>query len=105
MVHNPILITEALKELDADPPARPLTFLVGHTHHAKLTRTRGATVINAGTVGAGGTGNLLENSKLGIARLAFEKQPFRPLAVDMVSIDPRTGSATARRERLDEPRD
>ena len=103
MVHNPALIRTALTALDADPPARPLTILVGHTHEAELTRRPGATVINAGTVGAGGTGNLLEREKIGIARLSYETQPsFEALAVDMVTIDPRSGSATARRERLDE---
>jgi predicted phosphodiesterase len=102
MVHNPALITTALQELDANPPPTPLTILVGHTHKAQLTRTPGATVINAGTVGAGGTGNLLEREKIGIARLSYEEKPFQALAVDMVTIDPRSGSATARRERLDE---
>ena len=103
MVHNPALLPDALDELDADPPALPLTILTGHTHHAELTRRPGATVINAGTVGAGGTGNLLEREKIGIARLAYETKPrFEALAVDMVTIDPRSGSATARRERLDE---
>jgi predicted phosphodiesterase len=105
MVHNPALITTALQELDANPPPTPLTILVGHTHKAELTRTAGATVINAGTVGAGGTGNLLEHEKIGIARLSYEEKPFQPLAVDMVTIDPRSGSATARRERLDEAPD
>ena len=105
MVHNPALITTALEELDANPPPQPLTILVGHTHKAQLTRTAGATVINAGTVGAGGTGNLLEREKIGIARLSYEEKPFEPLAVDMVTIDPRSGSATARRERLDEAPD
>ena len=28
---------------------------------------------------------------------------FQPLAADLVEIDPGTGAATARRERLDEP--
>jgi predicted phosphodiesterase len=79
-----------------------LTILTGHTHHAELTRRPGATVINAGTVGAGGTGSLLKNSKIGIARLSYDEKPFEALAVDMVTIDPRSGSATARRERLDE---
>ena len=63
-------------------------------------------MINAGTVGAGGTGNLLEREKIGIARLSYEAKPsFEPLAVDMVTIDPRSGSATARRERLTGPPD
>ena len=54
---------------------------------------------------AGGTGNLTEPTKMGIARLIFTTAPnFQPLAADLVEIDPGSGSATARRERLDEPR-
>jgi predicted phosphodiesterase len=104
MVHNPALLPDALDELDAEGRAKPLLILVGHTHHAELTRRPGATVINAGTVGAGGTGNLVKaNNDIGIARLSYESKPgFQALAADMVTIDPRSGSATARRERLDE---
>ena len=40
---------------------------------------------------------------IGIARMVYGTAPFRPLAVDLVSIDPGSGSATARRQRLDEP--
>jgi Icc-related predicted phosphoesterase len=104
MVHNPALLPDAVKELDEENRAHPLLFLVGHTHHQALTRTTGATIINAGTVGAGGTGNLTDNSKVGIGRITYELQPrFQPLAVDLIEIDPGTGNATARRERLDEP--
>ncbi len=104
MVHNPALLPDALEELDETPRAEPLLFLVGHTHHNALTRRPGSTVLNAGTVGAGGTTNLLEREKIGIARLAYEVEPtFHALAADLVEIDPRSGSATARRERLDEP--
>jgi predicted phosphodiesterase len=106
MVHNPALLPDALEELKQDPPEQPLVFLVGHTHHSALTRYPYATVINAGTVGAGGTGNLQKNLKVGIARVTYEIEPrFTPLAVDQVDIDPRSGNATARRERLDEPLD
>ena len=104
MVHNPALLPDALKELDEQPRAEPLLFFVGHTHHNSLTRRPGSTVLNAGTVGAGGTGNLVEHEKLGIARLAYETRPrFTALAADLIEIDPRSGNATARRERLDEP--
>src|SRR5829696_2006181 len=104
MVHNPALLPNALDELDAEQRPRPLLFFVGHTHHSELTRRPGATIVNAGTVGAGGTGNLLENSKVGIARVTYETQPsFTPLAADLIEIDPGSGNATARRERLDEP--
>jgi hypothetical protein len=103
MVHNPALLPDALRELDEENRAKPLLFLVGHTHHQELTRSAGATIINAGTVGAGGTGNLKEKSKVGIARITYETTPsFAPLAVDLVEIDPGSGNATARRERLDE---
>jgi predicted phosphodiesterase len=106
MVHNPALLPDALKELELDPPAQPLLFLVGHTHHSAITRYPYATIVNAGTVGAGGTGNLQKNLKVGIARVTYEIEPrFTPLAVDQVDIDPRSGNATARRERLDEPLD
>ena len=62
----------------------------------------GVTVVNGGSVGAGGTGNLTEPTDYGIARLIYTTKPaFQPLAADLVSIDPGSGSATARRERLD----
>lgn len=102
MVHEPALIAPALQVLRDDPPQRPLVFLVGHTHKAELSRQPGVTVINGGSVGAGGTGNLTESTSLGIARFVFTLKPaFRPLAADLVSIDPGTGSSSARRTRLD----
>jgi predicted phosphodiesterase len=104
MVHEPALITPALEILKDAPPSRPLVFIVGHTHSASIDRYPGVTVINGGSVGAGGTGNLTEVTKMGLARLIFTSEPaFQPLAADQVEIDPGSGSATARRERLDEP--
>jgi len=60
-------------------------------------------VINGGTVGAGGTGNLDENAKIGAARMIYAPVAggVAPLAADLVEIDPGSGSATARRYRLD----
>ena len=82
----------------------PIVFVVGHTHHADLETQPGVTVINGGSVGAGGTGNLADApTNVGIARLAYSIDPrFTPLAADLVSIDPGDGSATAQRVRLDE---
>jgi hypothetical protein len=77
-------------------------FLTGHTHAPSITHSAGVTVLNGGSVGAGGTGNLAEPTDIGIARLTYTGDPdFQPLAADLVEIDPGTGSATARRERLD----
>jgi len=104
MVHEPALIQPAIEILKDDPPTRPLVFIVGHTHKASIERYPGVTIINGGSVGAGGTGNLTELVHMGIARLIFTSEPdFQPLAADLVEIDPGDGSATARRERLDEP--
>jgi predicted phosphodiesterase len=102
MVHEPALIEHALAALKDEPPARPLVILTGHTHSAYVERLAGVTVINGGSVGAGGTGNLAEPTDIGIANFIFTTEPrFQPLAADLVEIDPGSGSATARRERLD----
>ncbi|MDX8153545.1 metallophosphoesterase [Patulibacter brassicae] len=108
MVHEPAMLGIALRELEADPPRRPLVFVVGHTHAAELDRPGDrVTVLNGGSVGAGGTGNLAgDPTAVGIARLLYDagrRERFRPLAADLVSVDPGTGSSTARRERLDVP--
>jgi hypothetical protein len=102
MVHEPALIAPALDILRDGPPSRPVVFVVGHTHVAAIEHQPGFDVVNGGSVGAGGTGNLTEHNAIGIARLIYTTSPgFQPLAADLVSIDPGTGSATARRERLD----
>lgn len=105
MVHEPKLIEPALAVLRDDPPSHPLLFVTGHTHRATLDTQPGVTIVNGGSIGAGGTGNLAEEetTDVGIARLVYSAKPsFRPLAADLVSIDPASGSATARRQRLDE---
>ena len=103
MVHQPALIEPALASLrDQPPPVRPIVFVTGHTHSPSIEHDPGITVVNGGSVGAGGTGNLAEPTDLGIARLIYADDPsFQPLAADLVAIDPGDGSATARRERLD----
>ena len=102
MVHEPALIEPALAILQDDPPDSPLVFIVGHTHEASLDRYAGVTVINGGSVGAGGTGNLTETTDYALARLIYTGDPnFQPLAADLITIDPGDGSSTASRERLE----
>ncbi len=104
MVHEPTLIAPALDSLRASPPAEPLVFATGHTHKPDLTRFANVTVLNGGSVGGGGTGNLGEGTQIGLGVLTYGRgRPFAPLAADLVGIDPGTGSSTARRERLDKP--
>ena len=105
MVHEPGLIAQTLEELKEDPPARPLVFVVGHTHATDLDLQPNVSVINGGSIGGGGTGNLADGATdVGLARMTYTVDGgFAPLAADLVAIDPGTGAATARRERLDEP--
>ena len=104
MVHEPALIVAALAELKQSPPPTPLVFVVGHTHQTALSRQPNVTVINGGSIGGGGTGNLADKSTdIGLARFSYDTAGgFHPLAADLVGIDPGTGAATARRERLDD---
>jgi predicted phosphodiesterase len=103
MVHEPALAAKGIEALRRDPPSHPIVFLVGHTHRADIRIDRDLTVLNGGTVGAGGTGNLDEGAKIGVARLTYATGGFAPLAADLVEIDPGNGSATAKRFRLDKP--
>ena len=106
MVHDVRQAAVALAELEQAPPLAPLVFVTGHTHRASLTRRGNVTIVDGGSIGGGGTGNLAEEeTPVALAELAYETEPFRPLAVDLVEIDPGRGSATARREPLDEPAD
>ena len=102
VVHEQTLAAQALQRLAAEPPSHPLVFLVGHTHEQDLRTGDNVVVLNAGTAGGGGTGNLAEHQPIGVAVLLYAAKPrFDPLAADLVEIDPGSGDATARRSRLD----
>jgi calcineurin-like phosphoesterase family protein len=102
MVHEPALAAQAIADLRAHPPPHPLVMAVGHTHVPSVDRYRNLTVVNGGTIGAGGPTNLGDNSNLSLARVVYAVEPrFAPLAADIVQIDPADGSATAERRRLD----
>ncbi len=105
MAHAPALIETALDELRADPPDEPLTFVVGHTHAPRAEQVvRNVVVVNGGTVGGGGTGNLTEGQPLGLAVLTYQHDPsFAPVAADLVEVDPGDGSARAERVPLRGP--
>lgn len=100
MVHSPALTALAARALRDDPPSNEIAFVVGHTHRAAVERAENLRRVNGGTAGGGGTGNLDERQPVGLAVLTYEARPFRPLAVDLVEIDPGSGSARAERRRL-----
>jgi hypothetical protein len=105
LVHQPGLAAQALAELEAHPPPSPLVLVVGHTHRAGVERRGPVTVVNGGTAGGGGATNVEDGAPIGVAALTYRaERGFAPLAADLVEIDPGDGSATARRERLDDAR-
>ena len=77
MVHEPALAAKAIDDLRRDPPSHPIVMLVGHTHRADIQIDRGLTVLNGGTIGAGGTGNLDEKAKIGVARMIYATRRLR----------------------------
>ncbi len=103
MVHAPALAQVALRALRDDPPQAPLLLVEGHTHKGSLERLGPVTVLNPGSVGGGGTGNLAEaGGDVGLARVTYSARPaFAPRAADLVQIDPGDGNAQAHRFRLE----
>jgi Calcineurin-like phosphoesterase superfamily domain len=102
MVHAPGLAEDGLNQLRASPPPHPLLVLTGHTHEQALSTSKNLAVVNGGTVGGGGTGNLDEDKPIGLAVVTYRTRGrFVPLAADLVEIDPGNGSAKAERQRLD----
>lgn len=99
MVHSPGLARDAVEMLRADPPEAPIAIVTGHTHRQALQTSENLVELNGGTVGGG---NLDADQPFGVAVLTYRAgSPFRPVAADLVQIDPRTGSARAQRTRLD----
>jgi predicted phosphodiesterase len=103
MVHEPALAQEAVEALREHQPDAPLLILEGHTHRSGIVRAGTLTILNAGSVGGGGTGNLSElGGEIGLARVTYAGSPaFAPAAADLVEIDPEDGEARAERMRLD----
>jgi predicted phosphodiesterase len=101
LVHEPALAAPALSTWRTQHPGMPLLVAVGHTHEQAVQAADGVVEVNGGTLGAGGTGNLDEGQDVGLAVATVRRDPFAPLAVDLVQIDPGDGSATARRIRVD----
>jgi predicted phosphodiesterase len=102
MVHAPAMAKAAIDAMRADPPKHPLVLAVGHTHRPAVEEVApNVTLLNGGTAGAGGTGNLAEGQRIGLAVLTYQRDPtFAPVAADLVEIDPGDGSARAERHAL-----
>jgi len=103
LVHEPQLAAPSLAAWRARHPDDPLLVAAGHTHAQAVVAKGSVVLVNGGTIGAGGTGNLHQDQDIGLAVVTVQRDPFRALAADLVQIDPGDGSSTARRERLPAP--
>jgi predicted phosphodiesterase len=105
LVHEPALAQLAVEVLRNTPPVKPLVILEGHTHKAAIEHEGKLTILNGGSVGGGGTGNLTElGGNIGLIRLTYSHlSAFAPAAADLIEIDPEDGEARAERVRLDAP--
>jgi predicted phosphodiesterase len=105
MVHEPAMAQLAVDVLRNTPPSKPLVILEGHTHKAAIEHKGNLTILNGGSVGGGGTGNLTElGGDIGLIRMTYSRLPsFHPAAADLIEIAPGDGEARAQRVRLDTP--
>jgi predicted phosphodiesterase len=101
VVHEPALAAPAIDGLRKRHLGRALLFVEGHTHRQAVETRDGVSIVNGGTAGGGGTGNLLEHQPVGLAIVSYRRGPFAPIAVDLAELAPGTGGGTARRVRLD----
>ena len=74
--------------------APPLAILTGHTHAQRVDLIGPVTVVDSGSVGAGGPFGAGKDD-IGLAVLHFSEDPGALRSADLASIDPRDGSAQA----------
>ncbi|MCW2950174.1 MAG: hypothetical protein JWN41_1187, partial [Thermoleophilia bacterium] len=94
LVHQHGFALRLARELVRRHNTRPLTLLVGHDHVPKVERVGRAILVDGGTLGAGGP------FAIGSQSASFAKLNFRGntlVSVDIVSVDPLTGDASAKR--------
>lgn len=90
----------ALRIRKSESGRRPLAILVGHTHYQRIDTKGGISIVDDGSIGAGGM--LSFSYKAGLARLRLQKGELS--SVDLISLDLKKGSARARRVLLSSPR-
>ena len=73
---------------------QPLTIVTGHDHRQHVDQFGAITVVDGGSVGAGGVFGVGEASA-GLARLQFPTDTPHLRAVDLIAIEPVSGAASA----------
>ncbi len=102
LVHQSGLAKHLAATLAEDGYAQPLTIVTGHNHIQQIDRYPGGniTVVNAGTLGAGGPLRVGQESA-GLGQLHFGETDPELQSVDLIRIEPLSGQAQAERVVLD----
>ena len=89
-------LAQALGRALAGEEGIPVLILTGHDHKQHIDIYGGSTVVDAGTVGAGGIFGA-GRERIGVAQLHFIERSAQLRAVDLVRFEPISGSARADR--------
>ena len=100
LVHQNGLAQHLAAVLDEGGYARPLTIVTGHNHYQRIDRAGEITIINAGTLGAGGFLRLGQES-VGLGQMYLAGEPPEVQSVDLIEVEPVSGAAQADRVVLD----
>jgi predicted phosphodiesterase len=100
LVHQNGLAQHLAATIAERPGHEPVTILTGHDHKQHVDRHGDIVVIDAGSVGAGGVLGIGDED-VGVADLHFEAAAPAVAAVDLVQVDPFSGSAQAQRVIVD----
>jgi predicted phosphodiesterase len=101
LVHRHGLAHALLAELDAEG-GEPVLVLTGHDHRQHVESEGAHVIVDGGTVGAGGAFGVAEDPS-GFALVHLDADE-RARAVDLVEVEPASGSASAHRVVLTLPR-
>ena len=99
LVHD-FRVAAALRVHVASESGPPLMILTGHDHRQHVDRTGDVVEVDGGTLGAGGV-FAVGHAPAGFAQVHLTADGW-PAAVDLISADPISGDASARRIAIDE---
>ena len=100
MIHQNQLAQSLAGSLHGDAYDRPLTIVTGHDHRQHVDRYGSITVVDAGTVGAGGIFDA-GVAFAGLAGLHFDRNRPALRSVDLIAVEPFSGRGQGSRVVID----
>ena len=100
LVHQNALAQHLASELAGAGYERPLAIVTGHNHYPHVDRHGPITVVNAGTLGAGGILRVGQEPA-GLGLMHLQRESARVQSVDLIRVEPLSGQAQADRVVID----